>query len=243
MIAAGRNAISTPMTKRRGAGLGERADRDRPQPLEIDRQDRQDRAELDQHHEGLAERLVVEAEEVLEQQQVAGRRDGQEFGQALDHAEHDGLDQVEQHAELRGDGRDSRRDACRARPVKGQPKRSQRRVAGVLSSVGRSAQRRISANDHPLPSSVLSAFALRAPGARRVRHRSRGWSRSACGSGARNFLALNPAGTTPVLIEEGRPAVPGAAIIAEYLDETRGADSASAGCCPPIRSRASRCGG
>jgi glutathione S-transferase len=38
------------------------------------------------------------------------------------------------------------------------------------------------------------------------------------------FLALNPAGTTPVLIEEGRPAVPGATIIAEYLDETRGAD-------------------
>jgi glutathione S-transferase len=37
------------------------------------------------------------------------------------------------------------------------------------------------------------------------------------------FLVLNPEGTTPVLIEEGRPAVPGATIIAEYLDETRGA--------------------
>ena len=36
------------------------------------------------------------------------------------------------------------------------------------------------------------------------------------------FLALNPAGTTPVLVEEGRPPVPGASIIAEYLDETRG---------------------
>jgi glutathione S-transferase len=36
------------------------------------------------------------------------------------------------------------------------------------------------------------------------------------------FLALNPAGTTPVLVEEGHPAVPGATIIAEYLDETRG---------------------
>ena len=39
------------------------------------------------------------------------------------------------------------------------------------------------------------------------------------------FLALNPEGTTPVLIEEGHPAVPGATIIAEYLDETRGADA------------------
>src|SRR5260370_38038752 len=37
------------------------------------------------------------------------------------------------------------------------------------------------------------------------------------------FLALNPAGTTPVLISEGRPAIPGAGIIAEYLDETHGA--------------------
>jgi glutathione S-transferase len=37
------------------------------------------------------------------------------------------------------------------------------------------------------------------------------------------FLILNPAGTTPVLIEEATPAVPGAEIIAEYLDETRGA--------------------
>ncbi len=37
-----------------------------------------------------------------------------------------------------------------------------------------------------------------------------------------DFLMLNPAGTTPVLVEEGMPPVPGATIIAEYLDETRG---------------------
>lgn len=36
------------------------------------------------------------------------------------------------------------------------------------------------------------------------------------------FLVLNPAGTTPVLQEQSSPAVPGAAIVAEYLDETRG---------------------
>ena len=40
------------------------------------------------------------------------------------------------------------------------------------------------------------------------------------------FLMLNPAGTTPVLVEEGKPAVPGAGVIAEYLDETRGAAAA-----------------
>jgi glutathione S-transferase len=36
------------------------------------------------------------------------------------------------------------------------------------------------------------------------------------------FLALNPDGATPVLVEDGHPAVPGAAIIAEYLDEIYG---------------------
>ena len=36
------------------------------------------------------------------------------------------------------------------------------------------------------------------------------------------FLQLNPADTTPVLVEEGVPPVPGAGVIAEYLDETRG---------------------
>jgi glutathione S-transferase len=38
------------------------------------------------------------------------------------------------------------------------------------------------------------------------------------------FLTLNPAGTTPVLVEEGYPPVPGAATAAEFLDETHGAD-------------------
>jgi len=37
------------------------------------------------------------------------------------------------------------------------------------------------------------------------------------------FLLLNPAGQIPVLVTEGQPAVPGAAIIAEYIEETQGA--------------------
>ena len=40
------------------------------------------------------------------------------------------------------------------------------------------------------------------------------------------FLLLNPAGTVPVLVEEGQPPISGAAIIAEYLDETHGAEMA-----------------
>jgi glutathione S-transferase len=38
------------------------------------------------------------------------------------------------------------------------------------------------------------------------------------------FLMLNPAATTPVLVVEGYPPVPGAFTIAEFLDETRGPD-------------------
>ena len=41
----------------------------------------------------------------------------------------------------------------------------------------------------------------------------RTWERRA------DFLAINPAGSTPVLLDEGHPPVPGAAIVAEYLDE------------------------
>jgi glutathione S-transferase len=37
------------------------------------------------------------------------------------------------------------------------------------------------------------------------------------------FLVMNPAGTTPVLVEEGRPPIPGAGIVAEFLDEACGA--------------------
>jgi glutathione S-transferase len=34
------------------------------------------------------------------------------------------------------------------------------------------------------------------------------------------FLLLNPAGVIPVLVAEGQPAIPGATIIAEYIEET-----------------------
>jgi glutathione S-transferase len=44
----------------------------------------------------------------------------------------------------------------------------------------------------------------------------RGWERR------KDFLTLNPAGTTPVLVSEGQPAVPGVGVIAEYIDETFG---------------------
>ncbi len=39
----------------------------------------------------------------------------------------------------------------------------------------------------------------------------------------REFLALNPAATLPVMIEDNGPPIVGGTVIAEYLDETRGA--------------------
>jgi len=38
------------------------------------------------------------------------------------------------------------------------------------------------------------------------------------------FLLLNPAGEIPVLVADGQPAVPGAAIIAAYIEETHNAE-------------------
>lgn len=38
----------------------------------------------------------------------------------------------------------------------------------------------------------------------------------------REFLIMNPAGVTPVLVEEPLPPVPGPGPVSEYLDETRG---------------------
>jgi glutathione S-transferase len=58
----------------------------------------------------------------------------------------------------------------------------------------------------------------------------RGWERREA------FLALNPAGTTPVLIAEGQPAVPGPSVIAEYLDETIGEGMAQRRLLPPTMS-------
>jgi glutathione S-transferase len=40
----------------------------------------------------------------------------------------------------------------------------------------------------------------------------------------REFLLLNPAGQIPVLVADGEPAVPGASIIAEFIEETRNAE-------------------
>ena len=55
---------------------------------------------------------------------------------------------------------------------------------------------------------------------------------------------LNPAGTTPVLVEEGYPPVPGAAVIAEFLDETHGARARRApAAAARARRAASRCAG
>jgi len=71
---------------------------------------------------------------------------------------------------------------------------------------------------HPIcPHSRFVRLALEEYGLTPRLVEERVWDRRA------EFLMLNPAGTTPVLVEEGGPPVPGASVIAEYIDETRGA--------------------
>ena len=57
------------------------------------------------------------------------------------------------------------------------------------------------------------------------------------------YLALNPAATTPVLIAEGLPSIPGVATIAEYLDEAHGAEAPERRLMPTRSPSASRCAG
>jgi glutathione S-transferase len=69
------------------------------------------------------------------------------------------------------------------------------------------------------PFCPLSRFARLAVGEHGLDLRlveERPWERRAA------FMTLNPAGTTPVLIADATPAIPGAAVIAEFLDETHG---------------------
>ncbi len=47
----------------------------------------------------------------------------------------------------------------------------------------------------------------------------RPWERRA------DFLTLNPAGTIPVLVDDGQPPVPGAAVIAEYIEDRQSGDA------------------
>jgi len=71
---------------------------------------------------------------------------------------------------------------------------------------------------HPLcPFSRFARLALAEYGLTVQLVEERAWDRRT------EFLTLNPAGTTPVLVTEEQPSVPGAAIIAEYIDEAHGA--------------------
>jgi glutathione S-transferase len=70
---------------------------------------------------------------------------------------------------------------------------------------------------HPFcPHSRFIRLALNEYGAAVTLVEERVWERR------EEFLQLNPAGATPVLLEEVGAPVPGAGVIAEYLDETRG---------------------
>ncbi len=68
-------------------GIGKHAKRDPPQFCEIDHDDRENRAELNQDNKTVPETALTETEEAFRQQQMAGRGNGQKFRDPLDDAE------------------------------------------------------------------------------------------------------------------------------------------------------------
>src|SRR5271169_3568337 len=112
------------------------------------------------------------------------------------------------------------------RPARGLPLGGARPIPGPACRANRSARlederfsdpRMATLHHHPIcPRSRFIRLVLGEIGLDVELKEERVWERR------REFLALNPAGTTPVLSEESIAAVPGAAVIAEYLDETRG---------------------
>lgn len=70
---------------------------------------------------------------------------------------------------------------------------------------------------HPFcPLSRFVRIALVEHGLETRQIEERAWERR------RDFLLLNPAGTVPVLVAEAEPAIPGAGVIGEFLDEAYG---------------------
>src|SRR6476620_3839254 len=92
---------------------GEHAKEQVPQSHSVDRQQRKDCAELDQDRKGLSEFLVLKAEEMTHEQEMASRRNGNELGQTLDHAE-----DCRRNKFLQGHGSNSAAEEGAAAPVR-----------------------------------------------------------------------------------------------------------------------------
>ena len=91
------------------AGIGWKADQHVEKPLEIENADGKDRTELNHHVEDFGAR-PVKADEIAGDNEMTGRRDGQELRQPFDNAEHEHLkDEVEGHFEHPGLGKGGNR--------------------------------------------------------------------------------------------------------------------------------------
>ena len=223
ITAAGRNASSTLSDEAARARIVRERQGDARQLHGVDAEDGQDGAELDQHLERLAGR--ADAEEVLGEQEMAGRRYGQELGQALDEAQEDHFpDRHRWPRMLRGffcaAARISR--ICRnAVPLPRHTKRLSYPLPGLTSGAASNKNKdAYLSNAHADALPALPLLARRAPGARRagidvelVEERPWEWRPE--------FLALNPAGELPVLQLEGGPALCGVYAISEYLAEEK----------------------
>ena len=83
--------------------IGEHAKRHAPQLAEIQHDDRENRAELNQDHKTLPEGALAKAEEALRQQHMAGGGNREKFRDTLDDAENHRLHCIRHHAVVRFD--------------------------------------------------------------------------------------------------------------------------------------------
>ena len=221
ITAAGRNAISTPMTKRARRPIGEHADRQLPQP----RRNRSTAAP-GSRRTGSAPRRSCRSPRRRSRRScsTSSRCPVDETGRnsvrpstmprttALIRSRSAELEAGEEAPiEVHGAARvPEARQAPRLwrKAAIGQRNRGDQQVArrgsflyaafysacSRFSPEFRRRQPMTSPHADTVPSSVLPAFALRPPGARRVRHRGARWSRSGSGSGARNSCcSIRPA--------------------------------------------------
>ncbi len=231
-----------------------------PEADKIDDQQRQDGTELDQHHEGLAEIIVIETEETLHQQQMAGRGHRQELGQpsttprtkalkrsktlqaprretrtaaaAVERGSSDtsavstkAVGRTAFHASLTPEqrARGEHCTACSATPLSiwsADP--TMTAVCGRRSPRGSPAHA-LKPHADAVSSSVLSPFPFRAAGARRARDFGRAVEER--GVGAPRGVPCPQPGLHHAGAGGGRSARGSRrGIIAEYLDETSGAE-------------------
>ena len=200
-----------------GPPVPRRAVDQKDQPAGIDREERQDGAELDQHLERLAG--VLEAEEAADEQEMRRRGDRDELGDALDDAEDRSLRGSCRTAWMRA-SRLPAESACSRRSRALYPEKLGGAVIRFTFLEEPSAD--LSPDASSPSSSAFRRLPLRAPRPGRIWRDGAAWSRNSPGSGARSSSRSTLPGRCRSWSRMTRRWSSARSVIGEYLHETRG---------------------